>query len=1009
MNSDLWNRASEVFAEAVELDAAARNDFVQKRCGDDGELRAEVEAMLAEDAQATQDSFLTPAVASPGVDITSLTGQPADAMIGEVIGPYRIDRMIGQGGMGNVYLAVRTSDFTSQVAIKLIRHGMNSQAIVDRFQNEIQVQASLGQHHNIAGIVDAGQTDHGLPYFVMEYVEGQRIDEYCDSNRLNTSQRMELFLAVCSAIQFAHQNAVIHRDLKPSNILVTNDGRPVLIDFGIAKLVEASGGDGEIDVTQTEGRAFTPGYASPEQVSGKPLTTASDVYSLGIVLYEVLTGRKPYKMDPSSVSSMVDVVLKQNPARPSEVVLNSDTVSDHVGDTREVTPDEISRQRDTSVRRLQQQLHGDLDQVVLKSLHKDPARRYPTIDAFESDLRNVVTGHPVSARPDSVGYRTSKFVQRNKVPVAIATMLVVSLVAGTVGTALGLVRANSEWRRAEANAKEATEQGELALRKARDAQQVVRDFYTNVSEEQLFDRPSLQPLRQEFLDEALAYYRNAHKENPADQQVEHELGDLLVRVAIARESSGDMKGATSANSDAIEILEGAESRAGTDGGSEQFDAAVIEVVKQARRQVLARAYLYQALFVARQGDAMGAFEWFDKSESILAEEISQNPDDIQLQRAMAELHSAIGFHWSGSPTPERGRSYVEQSLQRRLAIRESDDATEYDDHDLARSHWEMGYAYRLDAAKQSGKVRNELFDNALAEYDKSLAILTALVEQQPTSLRFQQILGEVHASIGTIHFNRNKRGNLSADERRVNDENALKAYKRSLAIREQMVQQNPGVGRLEYVLSRGYMQVATQQKLLGEVDEAIINYDRALAIRREMLEEDKDDLQMRSGLGTLLNNVGLLHLEREGGLELALECFTEAVQFQREVVDSAPNNPKFRFYLANHLLNVGLVKRREGDFREAANQILAAKKVSPGNPEQMLIIAKHEAKLAALASEANDPAAAELLEKAVQTIVALTNANMIDREELSHSDFDLVRETPAIQTLLSESSEVDSP
>ncbi|MCA9213118.1 MAG: serine/threonine protein kinase, partial [Planctomycetales bacterium] len=539
MNSDLWNRASEVFSEAIELSSAERNEFVQQRCGDDVELLAEVESMLAEDEQATEANFLTPAIA----DVSKGRPQadtPEDSMIGQVIGPYRIDRLIGHGGMGNVYLAVRSADFASKVAIKLIRHGLNTQSIVSRFQNEIQVQAALGQHPNIAAIVDAGQTENGLPYFVMEYVDGKRIDEYCDSNRLSTAQRLSLFGAVCPTIQFAHQNAVIHRDLKPSNILVTADGRPVLIDFGIAKLLDSPDGHGEVELTQTEGRAFTPGYASPEQVSGKPLTTASDVYSLGVVLYEVLTGHKPYKLDRSSVSDMVDIVLKQNPPRPSEVVLRSDTVSDRSGDTKEISPVEICKSRDTSIRRLQQQLHGDLDQVVLKALHKDPARRYPTIQAFEADLQNIVSGHPVSARPDSIAYRTKKFIQRNKIPVAIATMLAVSLVAGTIGTVVGLVRANTEWQRAEANAKAAKEQEQIASRKARDAQKVVRDFYTNVSEDQLFDRPSLQPLRQEFLDEALAFYRSAYEENPDDRQVEHELGDMLVRVAIARESTGDI-------------------------------------------------------------------------------------------------------------------------------------------------------------------------------------------------------------------------------------------------------------------------------------------------------------------------------------------------------------------------------------------------------------------------------------------------------------------------------------
>ncbi|MCA9216811.1 MAG: hypothetical protein KDB27_27265, partial [Planctomycetales bacterium] len=464
--------------------------------------------------------------------------------------------------------------------------------------------------------------------------------------------------------------------------------------------------------------------------------------------------------------------------------------------------------------------------------------------------------------------------------------------------------------------------------------------------------------------------------------------------------TGDIKAADSANTEAIQILEKADQTASEENESRESDSDANRAVAQARRRMLARAYLYQALFVAREGNPMGALEWFNRSEQILTDELAITPDDVQLQRSLAEVHAAIGFHWTGSPAPERGRPYVEQSLQRRLQIVQNGDANEYDEHNLARSHWDMGYAYRLDAAKQSGQVRNDLFDNALSEYEKSLAILNKLVEQHPTSLRFQQTLGEVHASIGTIHFNRNKRGNLSADERRANDLKALEAYKQSLAIRERMVQQNPGVGRLEYILSRGYMQVATQQKLLGDQDDALANYNRTLAIRRRMLEENEGDIRMQTGMATLLSNIGLIHLDRENGATSALSHFQEAEQIQREVVERAPHIPRNRYLLANHLLNIGLAKRYNGEYRASANQILAAKKATPGDPEQMLVIARHQAKLAALAKDADDEAKDEILTDAIQTIRGLLNAETIDLEELSHPDFDFIRSIPAIKELL---------
>ena len=399
MDDELWNRASEIFAQAIDLSPDEVEAFLEKECAGDQQLSAEVRRMLDEDADATNANFLSPVFTTPfsESDRPKLLANEADSVIGRDLGPYRVERLIGHGGMGNVYLAVRKADYSSQVAIKLIRHGADSKAVLARFQHEIQLQAALGKHRNIAGILDAGQTEDGIPYFVMEYVEGQPIDSYCDLNQLPIDARLELFADVCSAVQFAHQNTVIHRDLKPSNILVTDDGRPMLIDFGIAKVLapNKSSTTAVPNLTQTGGSVFTPGYASPEQVQADSLTTATDVYSLGVILYELLVGRPPYDMDSRNLGNVIDAIVRQEPLPPSRAALTPDNSDGSTGDSAAVpTPQRRSELRDTTATRLQYKLAGELDDIVMMALRKDPERRYATASAFEADIRNYLSGPP---------------------------------------------------------------------------------------------------------------------------------------------------------------------------------------------------------------------------------------------------------------------------------------------------------------------------------------------------------------------------------------------------------------------------------------------------------------------------------------------------------------------------------------------------------------------------------------------------------------------------------------
>jgi len=354
------------------------------------------------------------------------------------IGPYRLLREIGHGGMGTVFLAARDdAEFEKKVAIKVVR-GPDSDEVLARFRRERQILAGL-EHPNIARLLDGGTTEDGLPYLVMEYVEGERIDRYCDEHHVGIRHRLEMFRGVCAAVAYAHRNLVVHRDLKPANILVTTEGMPKLLDFGIAKLLgPVSGGAGDTLL------AMTPDYASPEQVRARPLTTATDVYSLGVILYELLTGVRPYRVKTSEPMEVLRAVCEQEPEAPSTAVVRggSRPGSGSEGDT-DRTPEETGRLREETPARLRKRLRGDLDAIVLSALQKEPERRYASVDAFSEDIGRYLEGRPVQALRSSRLYRLRKLASRHAVGLGAAALVLVLL----VGLAVTMTVAASRLRR----------------------------------------------------------------------------------------------------------------------------------------------------------------------------------------------------------------------------------------------------------------------------------------------------------------------------------------------------------------------------------------------------------------------------------------------------------------------------------------------------------------------------------------------------------------------------------
>ncbi len=420
IRGERWQEVKRVLDEALDQPPAERQAFLLEACGEDRLLRRQVESFLETDEEST-DFLVRPIFALRG-DV----GPGSDD--GRRIGPYRLVHELGRGGMGAVWLGERADrEIEQRVAVKLLKRGMDSDEIVRRFQAEQQILADLN-HPYVARFSDGGTTDDGRPFFVMEYVEGEPIDRYCDVRRLPVRERLKLFRKVCAAVQFAHQNLVVHRDLKPANTLVTEGGTPKLLDFGIAKLLKDDPRCFATASSLGTGPMSLP-YASPEQVRGEAITTATDVYSLGVVLYELLTGHRPYRCDFRMPEEVRQVICEQQPEKPSVAVGCFEKARAADGTPRRPTPEAVSRMRDSDPRTLRHHLAGDLDTIVLRALHKEPERRFSSVEQLSEDIRRHLEGLPVRARGDTVLYRSAKFVRRHAWGVATAA-LVTALILG---------------------------------------------------------------------------------------------------------------------------------------------------------------------------------------------------------------------------------------------------------------------------------------------------------------------------------------------------------------------------------------------------------------------------------------------------------------------------------------------------------------------------------------------------------------------------------------------------
>lgn len=637
MNRERWLRLKELFSAASELGAAERGPYLDRVC-EDRQLRAELDSLL----QAHQASRVV--VDQPAFEYLTGGGVPAagERWLGRRVGPYELTALIGRGGMGEVYRARRAdAQYDREVAVKLVRGGYDVGYVLQRFRAERQILANL-EHPNIAHLLDGGATEEGLPYLVMELVEGEPIDAYCEHHGLPIGARLRLFCDVCSAVSYAHQRLIVHRDLKPSNILVTHEGTVKLLDFGVAKLLQPGAAEMAAAPTVTVMHALTPTFASPEQILGLTITTASDIYSLGVVLYHLLAGRSPYGRAVLTTQDAIREVCEREPLRPSE----------GAGGTGEG-----------------RRIDKDLDAIALKALRKEPRSRYAAVEQLADDVRRYLTGLPVAARGDQLGYRVRKFIGRHRFGVAAAVIVLLAVAAGVAATLREAAVARRQAQIAQAERARA-ERRFTDVRKLSDALIFdVNDAIRNL--------PGATPARQVLLDRAVAYLDSMAKDADGQPDLERELAWGYQRFATVQGSStesslGDAKAALLSNRKALAHFEAA-ARANPDSIADQLNVAMMHrilsfaaLAQEEGRQELERALAitqrllaldphnsrvmdersieYQDLGLMRDaaGDRAAALKWYAANRDLKLELIRNDPGNLRVARGIGMATVILG-------------------------------------------------------------------------------------------------------------------------------------------------------------------------------------------------------------------------------------------------------------------------------------------------------------------------------------------------------------------------------
>ena len=851
-----WQHVREILYGASRLEPPCRHDYVVEVCGSDRELRSEVEELLG--ALGECGDFLESPI-RPTEEAEALKPHHT----GRRVGGYQLLEEIGRGGMGEVYRAFRVDgQFEKEVAVKLVRTEWGSPFLPEQFRRERQVLARL-EHPNIARLLDCGTTEDGVAYLVMELIEGTPIDQYCSQHELGTDARLQLFLEICGAVQYAHQHMVIHRDIKPANILVTGAGVPKLLDFGIAKIIDPAGGAGTTLLLP-----MTPEYASPEQIRGDGVTTASDVYSLGMLLYVLLTGGFPYRIDRRNLAALARATAETEPDRPSDVVLAG-------------RPEQA---------KLHRRLRGDLDAILLKALRKEPQHRYASVEQLAEDLRHEMQGRPVRARRGSWNYRAGKFLRRHKISVGAAVLAGLALVGGVSATVREARIAAANARRAEQRFNEVRGLATSNL------------FELNDALEKL---PASAPARHLLIQRALEYLGKLRSENSNDRDLLREMATAYQRIAqlqgrFTGSGVGDVRNSVASYQNALAIR-----------------SRLVEISRQAPEELLAEVRLQgdytRSLLLA--GQLQQALASAQTGLALSQQLMKARPQDSQVRLATANAHIIQAWVFGGSGSAPNTRELDQALIHDRVAIdllqplsasdpqghqraaimrlvlgmhywkgREFEKSRQVLDSALAvETKQSMGAEFILHLYNWRGHTFVSTGDHAraLQDYHRGLQLAESMAGEHPDDM---DALLDLDIMLG-----------LSAIEeaRLGNPRRALTRLNQALTGIERLYVANPEPF-YQRILLVGYSFRGEIDSMLGDQSAARANLARCLAIAENLAQADSLDLDSRLQMARAHTALGVLWT-RSSGWDNARRELTASLSLARQLLAARPSDPEARF------------------------------------------------------------------------------------------------------------------
>lgn len=819
MNAARWKQVKPILESALEVEGETRKAFLDRVC-ENASLRAEVDSLLA-----SHDKAGTGAL-SPGAPLLRDEEEELRFRLpaGKRVGAYEILEEIAQGGMGAVYRAVRADgQYKQHVAVKIVRADLSAELTAARFRNEQQILASL-DHPNIAKILDGGTTVEGLPYFVMELIEGLPITEYCDRNRLTIDERLKLFRTVCSAVNYAHQHLVIHRDIKPGNILITSEGVPKLLDFGIAKMLDSQSMGENTTLTAAGFWLMTPQYASPEQLRGEIISTASDVYSLGLILYQLLAGHTAYRFKGRMPHDIARMVMETDPEKPSTAVDRAEEGGNAEQAQQPNTPELLGNARGESTEKLRRRLSGDLDNIVMKAIRKQPSDRYTSVDQLSEDVRRHLAGLPVLARKDTFGYRASKFIVRHKTGVTAAAAVALALLTAMAVTVREARIARAERARAE--------------RRFNDVRALAHSLMFEIHDG-ISNLPGSTPVRQLLVSKALRYLDSLSQEAGGDAALQRELaaaydrvGDLQWSVDYANQ--GDSVGSLQSYRKALAIRE---SLAGAEPENRDI------------QMELADEYFRLANPLEAAGDFPGTLAILRKVPPII-EKLAAGSDDPKIldRQGGSYFFLARTLNEMGDPTAALDNYRRAEAIHSRIKVNDASKEA------LFKTHA---------AGDHAGIAESLMWLGDLSEATKiqveAVQSLEHLSQSNPTNTALREFLANSYGLLGTIW---KKRGDQNA---------ALEYHRKEHQIFTELLSIDPAnsLARANFAFSDDNLGEALVAH--GDINGGLQRIREGLATFEGMVAHGAKDRYVSSGIAVCYGGLGMAYLRLASDRKLSTE------------------------------------------------------------------------------------------------------------------------------------------